>query len=41
MAKQTINNGDTGLNARNKINGNFTELYDEDVLKQYLVNSRE
>jgi hypothetical protein len=27
MSQQTVNNGDTGLNARNKINGNFTELY--------------
>jgi hypothetical protein len=27
MAKQTINNGDTGLQARTKINDNFTELY--------------
>lgn len=27
MAQQTINNGDTGLSARTKINDNFTELY--------------
>lgn len=27
MAQQTVNNGDSGLSARNKINGNFTELY--------------
>lgn len=27
MAQQTINNGDTGLSTRNKINSNFTELY--------------
>lgn len=27
MAQQTINNGDSGLSARNKINDNFTELY--------------
>ena len=27
MAQQTINNGDSGLDARNKLNGNFTELY--------------
>lgn len=25
--QQTVNNGDSGLDARNKINGNFTELY--------------
>lgn len=28
MAKQTINNGEIGLSVRNKLNGNFTELYD-------------
>lgn len=28
MAQQTVNNGDTGLEAREKINENFTELYD-------------
>lgn len=28
MAKQTINNGETGLLVRTKINDNFTELYD-------------
>lgn len=28
MAKQTINNGDSGVSARNKLNGNFTDLYD-------------
>lgn len=27
MAQQTINNGDSGLSARTKINENFTELY--------------
>jgi hypothetical protein len=27
MTQQTINNGDTGLQARTKINDNFTELY--------------
>ena len=27
MAQTTINNGDTGLVARNAINNNFTELY--------------
>src|ERR1041385_8512720 len=31
MAKQTVNNGDSGLSARNKINENFTELYDLDA----------
>ena len=36
MAKQTINNkfsGETGLSSRNKINSNFTELYDGKVDK--------
>jgi hypothetical protein len=28
MAKQTVDNGESGLSARNKINSNFTELYD-------------
>ena len=27
MAQQTINNGETGLSVRTKINDNFTELY--------------
>lgn len=27
MAQQIVNNGDTGLVARNKINENFTEVY--------------
>ena len=27
MAQQIVNNGDTGLASRNKINGNFTELF--------------
>lgn len=27
MAKQTINNGDSGLSVRNKINSNFSETY--------------
>lgn len=27
MAQQTVNNGDSGLVARNKINSNFTEVY--------------
>lgn len=27
MARQTVNNGDSGLSARTKINDNFTELY--------------
>lgn len=27
MAQQTINNGDSGLSARTKINDNFTETY--------------
>lgn len=27
MAKQSITNGESGLSARNKINENFTELY--------------
>ncbi len=27
MAKQTVNNGDSGLDSRNKMNDNFTELY--------------
>jgi hypothetical protein len=29
MARQVINNGDTGLSARTKINANFLELYDD------------
>lgn len=29
MAKQTINNGETGLQVRTKINDNFTELYNQ------------
>ncbi len=29
MAKQTINNGETGFNIRKKINDNFTENYDQ------------
>lgn len=28
MAKQTIDNGDSGLSSRTKINENFTEVYD-------------
>jgi hypothetical protein len=28
MSKQVVDNGESGLSARNKINGNFTELYD-------------
>jgi hypothetical protein len=28
MAKQTINNGESGLSVRNKLNSNFTEVYD-------------
>lgn len=33
MAQQTINNGDSGLDARTKINSNFTETYaKQDVL---------
>jgi hypothetical protein len=28
MAKQTVNNGESGLVVRNKLNDNFTELYD-------------
>ena len=27
MSKETINNGDTGLSVRNKLNNNFSELY--------------
>ena len=29
MAKQTINNAESGLVVRGKINDNFTELYDD------------
>lgn len=29
MSQQTINNGESGLSARNKINQNFTELYSQ------------
>lgn len=29
MAKQTINNGESGLDVRTKLNANFTECYDE------------
>lgn len=36
MAQQTINNGDSGLSARTKINDNFTEVY---TLKQELLNT--
>lgn len=32
MAKQTINNGETGLQARTKINDNFTELYNDKLV---------
>ena len=28
MIKYIINNGDTGLTSRNKINNNFTSLFD-------------
>ena len=28
MAKQVVNNGESGLVVRGKINDNFTELYD-------------
>lgn len=31
MAKQTINNGESGLIVRGKINDNFTDLYDRSV----------
>jgi len=38
MAKQIIENGDKGLAARTKINGNFTELYDaDDIINQSLA----
>ena len=29
MAKQVINNGESGLVVRTKLNDNFTELYDD------------
>lgn len=32
MAQQVINNGESGLNVRNAINGNFTELYNNLLL---------
>ena len=31
MAKQVLNNGESGLDFRTKLNDNFTELYDKDV----------
>jgi hypothetical protein len=36
MAQQTINNGETGLVVRGKINDNFTEVY---TLKQEILNT--
>ena len=43
MSKQTINNGDTGLESRTKINENFTEVYQDlfDTSREYKVNSTE
>lgn len=38
MAQQNINNGDTGLEARNKINQNDTELYERSGFWQILIN---
>ena len=32
MAKQTLNNGDSGFDFRNKINENTTELYDTTII---------
>lgn len=39
MSKQTINNGDTGLESRTKINENFTEVYQDlfDTSREYKV----
>lgn len=31
MSKQIINNGESGLSARTKLNQNFTELYDSSL----------
>lgn len=36
MAQQTINNGDSGLDARTKINDNFSEVYSSVASKQPL-----
>jgi hypothetical protein len=36
MAQQTLNNGETGLVIRGKINDNFTEVY---TLKQAILNT--
>ena len=37
MAKQTINNGETGLVTRTKLNDNFTELYNKDASQDTLI----
>ena len=37
MAQQTINNGDSGLSARNKLNGMFTELYNSLIIPMKLM----
>lgn len=37
MAQQTLNNGESGLIIRGKINSNFTELYGEHILDERLV----
>lgn len=37
MAQQTINNGDTGLQARTKINENNTELYAKDTSQDITI----
>lgn len=37
MAQQTINNGETGLVVRGKINSNFTELYAAHDLDETLI----
>jgi hypothetical protein len=39
MSKQTINNGDTGLSTRTKLNDNFTELYKGDNIDQASAGS--
>lgn len=41
MAKQIINNGDTGLQARTKINDNYTELYDKDTAQDVTIGNNQ
>lgn len=40
MAKQIINNGESGLAVRTKLNSNFTELYDKDTAQDTTISGK-